>query len=111
MSRDATSRLGALVERCKAEPGAVLAARDEGDALAIEVEGDIAFAWRLAVMRAAIAEDGDTVRELYGELIDRYRDDPPRLGELRVLGDEIRRLEADGALPSVLVARSDRRKR
>jgi hypothetical protein len=49
------------------------------------------------------------VRELYGELVDRYRDQPARLAQLRSLGDEIRRLEAEGTLASSLVARSDRR--
>lgn len=55
--------------------------------------------------------DGDAVRELYGELVDRYRDDPTRLAQLRPIGDEIRKLEAEGTLPSAMVARSDRRKR
>ncbi len=64
-------------------------------------------------VRALIADppDGDAVREAYGELVDRYRDDPDCLAKLRLLGDEIRQLEAEGALPSAMVARSDRRKR
>jgi hypothetical protein len=33
------------------------------------------------------------------------------MAQLRTLGDEIRRLEADGTLASSLVARSDRRPR
>jgi hypothetical protein len=110
-SRDAASRLGALVEQCKTDSASVAEARELGDSLAGEVGGELAFEWRLAVVRAAIAGDGDAVRELYGELVDRYREDPPRLAALRTLGDEIRRLESEGALPSVLVARSDRRKR
>ena len=40
-----------------------------------------------------------------------YRDEPARLAALKPLGDEIRRLEADGVLPSTLVARSERRPR
>jgi hypothetical protein len=48
------------------------------------------------------------VRELYGELVDRYRDDPASLAQLRPLGDEIRKLEAEGRLPSTLVVRSPR---
>jgi hypothetical protein len=51
------------------------------------------------------------VRELYGELVDRYRAWPDRLAELRPLGDEIRQREADGTLARSLVARSDRRGR
>lgn len=67
----------------------------------------------LASLRALLDEppDDDSVRELYGELVDRYRDDPDSLAKLRPIGDEIRKLEADGKLPSTLVVRSDRRKR
>ena len=113
VTRDATSRLAALVERCEADASAVAGARHAGDALALDVGGDLALKWRIAVVRAVMAQppDSDAVRELYGELVDRYRDDPPRLAVLRPIGDEIRRLEAEGSLPSVLVARSDRRKR
>ncbi len=55
--------------------------------------------------------DADAVRELYCEIVDRYRDDAEALAIIKPLGDEIRKLEADGRLPSTLVARSDRRKR
>jgi hypothetical protein len=67
----------------------------------------------LAALRALLASppEDDSVRELYGELLDRYRDDPDSIAQLKSLGDEIRRLEADGQLPSTLVVRSDRRKR
>ena len=51
------------------------------------------------------------MREAYGELVDRFRDDASALAQLKALGDEIRKLEADGTLPSAMVARSDRRKR
>lgn len=65
------------------------------------------------MLRALIADppDGDAVREAYGEIVDRYRDDPASLAVVKPLGDEIRKLEAAGALPSTMVARSDRRKR
>jgi len=110
VSGDAAIRLTALVERCEADLAAVASARADGDALATAVGGELAFRWHVAVMRAVIAApaDGDAVREAYGELVDRYRDAPDRLAALRPLGDEIRRLEADGTLPSALVARSDR---
>jgi hypothetical protein len=110
---DATSRLTALVEQCRADPTTLAASRAQGDALAVEVEGDAAFEWRMLVMRAVIADppDGDAVRELYGEIVDRYRDDPARMAARRPLGEEIRKLEAEGTLPSVLVARSNRRQR
>ena len=67
----------------------------------------------LAALRALLASppEDDSVRELYGELVDRYRDDASALAQLKAFGDEIRRLEAEGRLPSTLVVRSDRRKR
>jgi hypothetical protein len=67
----------------------------------------------LAALRALLASppEDDSVRELYGELVDRYRDDPAALAAVKAFGDEIRKLEADGRLPSTLVVRSDRRKR
>lgn len=113
MTGDHAPRLAALVERCERDPAAAADARAEGDALAEAVGGELALRWRIAVVRAVIAAppDGDAVREAYGELVDRYRGDPAGLARLRPLGDEIRRLEADGTLPSVLVARSDRRPR
>ena len=113
MSRDVASKLTALVERCAGDPAAIAASRAEGDALAIEAGGEVALAWRVAVLRAVMAypPDDDAVRELYGELCDRYRDDPDGLKTLKPLGEEIRRLESEGKLPSTLVARSDRRSR
>ncbi len=113
MSRDATQRLHALVDKGEAEPSSILPARAEGDALAIELEDALALRWRILVVRALMAHppDGDAVRECYGELVDHYRGDAARLAILRPIGDEIRRLEASGELPSAMVARSDRRKK
>ena len=110
---DSAGHLTALVARIEADPAALVAVRAAGDEPADQLGDDTAFRWRLAVVRAVIKSppDGDAVRELYGELVDRFRDEPARLAELRPLGDEIRRLEAEGTLPSALVARSDRRKR
>jgi hypothetical protein len=106
----ASERLTAL---CEAEAVVVIAKRSAGDALAAEVGGELELRWRVAVVRAVIASppDGDAVREAYGELVDRYRDDAAAMVRVRALGDDIRRLEADGKLASTLVARSDRRKR
>ena len=118
-------RLAMLAARIEGDPAALAEVRADGDALADEIDGasaaadrpaadgDTALRWRIAVVRAVIAAppDGDAVRELYGELVDRYRDQPVRLAALRPLGDDIRRLEADGTLASSLVARSDRRPR
>lgn len=113
MRGDSTEMLAALVEQCEADLASVVEVRSRGDELADEIGGDLALRWRIAVVRAVIADppDGDAVREVYGELVDRYRDEPARLAQLRTLGDEIRRLEAEGALPSAMVARSDRRKK
>lgn len=108
MHPDPTQRLVALATLGEADPAAISVHRAEGDSLAIAVEGDAALRWRLAVLRSIIANppDDDAVRELYGELVDRYRADPTRLAQLRILGDEISRLEAEGVLPSTLIARN-----
>ena len=102
-----------LVERCEADPAAVRAARARGDALATAEAGALALRWRICVLRAVMAAppDADAVRELYGELVDLYRDDRASLDQLRPIGDEIRKRESDGSLPSTMVARSDRRKK
>lgn len=110
----ANARLAALAARIEADPAALAEERVHGDILAEsadQTDGDLALRWRIAVLRAVIAAppDGDAVRELYGELVDRYRDHPDRLTALRSLGDEIHRLEVDGTLARSLVARSDRR--
>jgi hypothetical protein len=127
----AQARLAALAAKIESDPAMLAAVRTDGDALADAADragpddpnpgdpndlndpnqGDVVLRWRMAVVRAVMAAppDGDAVRELYGELVDRYRDQPARLAKLRPLGDEIRRLEADGTLASSLVARSDRR--
>jgi len=112
-ARDDKARLQSLVERCERDLGETAAARKAGDALAGTVGGELALRWRIAVLRGLMADppDGDAVRELYGEIVDRYRDDPAGLASVKPLGDEIRKLEAAGALPSTMVARSDRRKR
>jgi hypothetical protein len=66
----------------------------------------------LRALRALLESppEDDSVRELYGELVDRYRDDEASLALLRPIGDEIRKLEAEGRLPSALVVRSPRRR-
>jgi hypothetical protein len=107
------ARLAALAAQLEAAPARLLELRGPGDELADAIGGDAAMRWWVAVVRAAMAAppDGDAVREAYGELVDRYRDQPGMLAQLRSLGDEIRRREADGSLPSALVVRSDRRPR
>lgn len=104
----AAKRLAALVERCEADKAAIAAERKAGDALALEVGGELELRWRVAVLRSLMANppDGDAVRELYGELVDRFRDDAARLKVVRGLGDEIKKLERAGTLPSTMVART-----
>jgi hypothetical protein len=101
-----------LVERCEGNGVIDDATRETGDALAVEHGGALALRWRVAVLRALMTDppDGDAVREAYGELVDRYRDDAVALATIKPLGDEIRKLEASGKLPSTMVARSDRRR-
>lgn len=110
MSTDAIARLTALVQRADEEPASL--DREAGDKLAGEVGGDLALRWRMGVVKALMAAppDPDAVREAYGELVDRYRDDETALATIRPLGDEIKRRESDGSLPSTMVARSNRRK-
>ena len=112
MPVDAEARLTVLAERVEADPAVLAAEREAGDQLADKVAGAPALRWRIAVVRALIAAppDGDAVREAYGELVDRYRDDAASLAAIKPIGDEIRRRESDGSLPSTLVARSNRRK-
>jgi hypothetical protein len=108
---DSKARLTELVTRCEADAAALASSREAGDALAHDVGGELALRWRIAVVRALMTNppDGDAVREAYGELVDRYRDDKTALASIKALGDDIRRRESDGSLPSVMVARSDRR--
>ena len=110
MSADAIARLTALVQRADEDPAAL--DREAGDPLAEEVGGELALRWRMGVVKALMAAppDPDAVREAYGELVDRYRDDEAALATIRPLGDEIKRRESDGSLPQTMVARSSRRK-
>jgi hypothetical protein len=105
-----SDRLSAL---CDADAATIAANRDDGDALAGTIGGELELRWRIAVVRATIdaPPDGDAVREAYGELVDRYRDDAAAMVRVRLLGDDIRRLEAEGKLAKTLVARSERRKK
>jgi len=79
--------------------------------------GDLLFRWQLHHLRwflhaaAEHIEGGEEARELYGELLDEYRDDPDRLARLHPLGEEIHRLEVAGDLPRAMVLRRRRRPR
>src|SRR5947209_5809649 len=50
----ASDRLATLIARCEGNLGEVARARTSGDKLAIEVEGELALRWRLAVLRSAL---------------------------------------------------------
>jgi hypothetical protein len=52
----------------------------------------------------------DAARELYSELVERYRGDAAPMAELRTLGRRLQALEDAGALPRVMVVRSRRRR-
>jgi hypothetical protein len=110
MPADAIARLTALVQSVDSDPSTL--DRDTGDKLAEQVGGELALRWRMGVVKALMASppDPDAVREAYGELVDRYRDDAAALAQIKPLGDQIKRRESDGSLPSTMVARSSRRK-
>ena len=110
MSADAIARLTSLIQSADSDPSAL--DRDAGDKLADEIGGELALRWRMGVVKALMVAppDPDAVREAYGELVDRYRDDEAALAMIKPLGDEIRKRESDGSLPSTLVVRSNRRK-
>ena len=108
---DVKGRLAALAAQIEADPRTLSAKhRTQGDDLAHKVGGDTALRWRVAVMQSLITAppDSDAVREAYGELVDRYRDDAKALATIKPIGDEIRRRETDGSLPSTMVARAPR---
>lgn len=87
----------------------------EDDARALG--GEPLFRWQLHHLRwflhaaAEHLEGGEEARELYGELLDEYRDDPAKLALLHPLGEEIHRLEIAGDLPRAMVVRRRRRPR
>ena len=108
-----TARLEGLVRACEADLAQVAAARSQAAALADAIGGELGFRWAVVDLRAILAApppDDDSVRERYGELLDQHREHPERLATLRLIGDEIRRLEEAGVLPSALVVRSPRRR-
>lgn len=111
--------LSNLVRICVDAPTEIPRHRATATALAAQLGGEPAFAWHLCELRAGLGDlalapgddDGaraEWVRERYGELIDRHRAEPLRLAALREVGDRLRQLERDGALPSTLVVRSPR---
>jgi hypothetical protein len=94
-----------------AEPGLWFDFADDVGDLPERLGGDALFRWQLAHLRAVldqVPDDDEWVRERYSELLDAYRDQPDRLVRLYPIGDQIRRLESEGALPRAIVLRSPR---
>lgn len=110
--RDAAERLRALIEAAEAGALDPTSMRDEGEALAQEVAGDLGFRWRVLALRALLPRppQDDTVAERYGELVELARGEEARLATLRELGAAIRALQDAGELPRTMLARLPRRR-
>ncbi|MEZ4360411.1 MAG: hypothetical protein R3B48_09535 [Kofleriaceae bacterium] len=110
--RDAAERLRALIEAAEAGALDPTSMRDEGEALAQEVAGDLGFRWRVLALRALLPRppQDDTVAERYGELVELARGEEARLATLRELGAAIRALQDAGELPRTMLARPPRRR-
>ena len=113
MAPSTTQALESIVLACEADLAAVAGVRAQARKLAGTVGGELALRWEIVELRAALVAppDDDSIREHNGALLDRHRDQPAAMALLRPLGDEIRKLEAEGVLPSALVVRSPRRGR
>lgn len=66
--------------------------------------------YRLACLRAALADYGDTadddyIREIYSELLEDYADDEAAMARIRPLGTAIEEAVESGALPRAMVRR------
>jgi hypothetical protein len=103
--------VGDQLDACERDPTRVdeLAAALGPHVLA---DPELRFRWQVVELRALLlhadTDHDDRIRERYGELLDEYRAAPARLAALRPIGDEIRRLERAGVLPSSLVVRTPR---
>lgn len=69
------------------------------------------FRWQLVLLRCCVTEPDDDghSRELYGALVEEYRDQPTQLAALRSVGEALREREARGELPRTLMRRTPRR--
>jgi hypothetical protein len=112
MAPSAPQALASILLVCEQDLGQVAGLQAQANELADTVGGELALRWQIVELRAALTAppDDDSIRERYGALVDRHRDDAGHMALLRPLGDEIRRLEADGVLPSALVIRSPRKR-
>jgi len=93
------------------EPGLWFDFADDLGELAEQAGGDVQFRWQLGELRAVLdqlPDDEEWVRERYSELLDSHREHPDRLARLYPIGEEIRRLEAEGTLPRAIVLRGPR---
>jgi len=100
-----------LIREGESDLARVAARRARAHVLAKKLGGELELRWEVVELRAALVTppDDDSIRERYGALLDRHREHPERLERLRALGEEIRKLEDAGVLPSALVARAPRR--
>jgi hypothetical protein len=108
---DARAALERFLDAFEAEPALWFDFAEDIEEIAEQVGGESLFRWQLAALRAALAEvpdDDEWIRERYSELLDMYRDQPERLLRLYPIGEEIRRLESEGALPRAMVVRVPR---
>lgn len=113
MAPSAPQALESILLLCEKDPGRYVPQhRAQATTLADAVGGALALRWEIALLRAALLDppDDDSIREGYGALVDRHRDDHAHMALLRPLGDAIRAAEAAGTLPSALVLRSPRRR-
>ncbi len=113
---DTAHALASFVAAFDAAPALFFEMGWELEDAAREVGGELLFRWQLQLLRALIESvveqggEGDWPREVYGELLDEHRDAPERMAALQRLGEELRRLEADGELPRAMVVRRKRRR-
>jgi hypothetical protein len=113
MAPSAPQALESILLLCEKDPRRHVAQhRAQAAELASRVGGALALRWEIVELRLALLAppDDDSIRERYGALVDRHRDDAALMALLRPLGDEIRAAEAAGTLPSSLVVRSPRRR-
>jgi hypothetical protein len=114
---DRDGALADFLDAVDGDPTLVHFRAELGD-LVRERGGDGLLRYRLAGLRAALAGfrpndddeagDEDYVRELYGELLEAYRDDAVALARVRELGALIDEAASRGELPRAIVRRAPR---
>lgn len=93
------------------DPGLFVELGVELEQVAARIGGDVWLEYRLLGLRAALeaaGDDGDWVREAYGELLEEHRGDPARLARIRAVGRLIDAAVERGDLPRALIRRGPR---